>query len=275
VLYSEPLSKHTTFKIGGPVDVWAEPRDLDDMQALLEISKAEGLQVFLIGEGSNLLVSDKGLNAAAIHLGDLFQAGGSLQRFILNTIDAGYGGLEFMAGIPGTVGGAIRMNAGAGLKGPWISDFIEKIKVCDFSGGVRHIEKKELGFGYRQSGLKNYIVLEAEFNLEKTKDKRAVREEYKKFLAKKKEKQELSIASAGCVFKNPGDPQLSAAQLIEGCGLKGKAIGGAMISFKHANFIVNTGKATFENVVGLVEVIKDEVFKKYNITLETEIEILK
>lgn len=286
ILYDEPLYKHTSFRIGGPVRIWAEPIDMDDISGLLEISRVERLPLFVIGEGSNFLISDKGLDMIAISLKDSFglfkigerlsvQAGYGLQRFILNTIDAGYSGLEFMAGIPGTIGGAIRMNAGAGLNGPWISDFIDKIKVSDYTGRVRDIGKKDLKFGYRYSGLGDFIILEAEFVLEESKQRETSKQRYKKFLTEKKKKQELSIASAGCIFKNPKGSKSSAAQLIEGCGLKQKRVGGALVSEKHANFIVNLGKATFKDVMKLIELIRSEVLKRYNIALETEVEILK
>lgn len=275
LLHNEPLCKHTTFRIGGPVDMWAEPNDPEDLAAFLEAAKSDKLPVIIIGEGSNLLVSDKGLRAAAIHLGDSFQAGIGLQKFIMKTIQEGCCGLEFMAGIPGTMGGAIKMNAGAGLKGPWISDFIERARVCDYSGRDKWLEKKDLGFGYRDSGLRELVILEAEFNLKKLKDKEAVKKEYQKFLTEKKNRQELSRPSAGCVFKNPKGSALTAAQLIEGCGLKSKRIGGAMVSDKHANFIVNTGNASFNDVIELIELIKDNVFNEYGIKLEPEIEIWK
>lgn len=280
LLYSEPLCKHTTFRIGGPVDIWAEPRDPEDLISFLEAAKADKLPVIVMGEGSNLLVSDKGLKAAVIHLVD-FQAGQNLQRFILNMIDAGFSGLEFMAGIPGTLGGAIKMNAGAGLKGPWISDFIERAKVCDYFGRAKWLEKKDLRFGYRDSALRELIILEAEFNLAKAKNKENLKKEYRRLMEEKKDKQELSRPSAGCIFKNPDagangrSPLPTAARLIEGCGLKSKRIGGAMVSDKHANFIVNTGKASFNDVIELIELVKDSVFSKYGINLETEIEILK
>lgn len=275
LLYNEPLCKHTTFRIGGPVDMWAEPKNLYDLAVFCEASKSGKLPIIIIGEGSNLLVSDKGLNAAAIHLGGSFQGGTGLQKFIMKTIEEGFSGLEFMAGIPGTVGGAIKMNAGAGLKGPWISDFIERVKVYDYSGRAKWLQKKDLKFGYRDSGLKELIILEAEFNLGKDKNKENLKKEYRKFLEEKKDKQELSRPSAGCVFKNPKEPGLTAAQMIEGCGLKSKRIGDAMVSGIHANFIVNTGKASFNDVIELIELIKDDVFSEYGIKLKTEIEILR
>jgi len=287
VLLNEPLSKHTTLKIGGPVKIWAEAEDPDNLKGLLEISKTEGVPVFLIGSGSNILATDEGLDMMAISLKGLFGcckakeesvsagAGCGLQGFILDTIKSGYSGLEFMAGIPGTVGGAIKMNAGSGARGPWISDFMKQVTVCDSYGDIRHIGKSDLRFEYRSSGLKELIILEAEFNLDKSEDAATVGAGYKKFLEEKKNKQELSVPSAGCVFKNPGGFTLSAAQMIEACGLKGKRLGDAVISGKHANFIVNSGKATFSDISGLIELIRREVLKKYNINLETEIEILE
>jgi len=286
VLYNEPLCKHTTFRIGAPAKVWAEPQDLDDMISLLEISKAEGPPIFLIGEGSNLLVSDEGLDIMAVSLRRSFNflkisddkitsgAGCGLQKFILKTLGDGYSGLEFMAGIPGTVGGAIKMNAGSGLNGPWISNFIERLKVINHEGKTQYIEKRDLKFGYRESGLKGFIILEADFNLEGAKDKTVLLNEYERFLREKKSKQDLSTPSAGCVFKNPGGSNLSAGRLIEECGFKGKKVGDAMVSDRHANFIVNLGNATFKDVTGLVELIRSEVDKKFGIKLETEIEII-
>lgn len=286
ILQDEPLSKHTTFRIGGPVKVWAVAEGLDELTDLFEISKNEGLRILLIGQGSNLLISDRPLNRIAVSLGGAFTlfritpnrvscgAGCGLQKFILETLEGGYAGLEFMAGIPGSVGGAIRMNAGSGLNGPWISEFIECLKVIDFGGRIEYLSKRDLRFGYRRSNLNNCVIIEAEFNLKKIKDKIGLLNEYKKFLDEKKKRQEISLPSAGCVFRNPMDSKLSAGQLIEGCGLKGKRVGDAMVSMKHANFIVNLGKATFKDVMNLIDLIKDTVFKKYRVLLDTEIEIL-
>ena len=285
--HNEPFSRHTTFRIGGPAKIWAQPEGQDDLATLLEISKGQGMPVFLIGGGSNLLVSEEGLNIMAVSLRRAFNffkitkgkilcgAGCDLQKFILETLKCGYAGLSFMAGIPGTVGGAIKMNAGAGLEGPWISKFIERLKVMDEKGNIKLLEKSDLEFGYRRSNLRHFIILEAEFNLEGPKDKDALLNEYKKFLAEKRNKQELTMPSAGCVFKNPGMSGLNAARLIDECGLKGKTMGGAMVSAKHANFIVNLGKATFKDVINLIDLIKEEVLKKFDVELETEIEILQ
>ncbi|NQU74119.1 MAG: UDP-N-acetylmuramate dehydrogenase [Candidatus Omnitrophica bacterium] len=286
VLHNEPLRRHTTFRIGGRAKIWAEPKDLDDLMSLLEFAQAEGKPIFLIGEGSNLLIADRDLDIMAISLKGTFNfckidggkilcgAGYGLQKFILKTLGHGYSGLEFMAGIPGTVGGAIRMNAGAGLKGPWILNFVKRLKVITYEGKIRYREKDNLNFGYRKSNLSDLVILETEFSLKASRDKAALLSEYKRFLADKKKTQELLTPSAGCVFKNPGCPNLNSARLIEGCGLKGRKIGGAMVSDKHANFIVNSGKATFEDVMTLIDLIKEKVLKKHGVTLETEVEIL-
>ncbi len=286
ILYNEPLSRHTTFKIGGRAKIWAVAEDLDSLTGLLETARLEGLPVFLFGEGSNLLVSDRNLEMMAISLkGDFCLlrmakgriacgAGYNLQRFILNILELGRDGLEFMAGIPGTVGGAIKMNAGAGINGPWISDFVEGLTCVNPEGKIVHAGKRDLKFGYRESDIKDFIIVEADFNLKQSKDKNGSLDSYLKFLAQKKGKQELSVPSAGCVFKNPRGIGISAARLIEECGLKGRKMGGATVSTRHANFIVNTGKAKFRDVMNLIELIKKEVKNKCKADLETEIEII-
>ncbi|MBI4335867.1 MAG: UDP-N-acetylmuramate dehydrogenase, partial [Candidatus Omnitrophica bacterium] len=250
-----------------------EPDDTDDLRLLLDISRSEGIPLFLIGRGSNLLVSERGFEGIVVCLGNSFQAGLGLQGFIRAMIDKGYSGLEFMAGIPGTIGGAVKMNAGASLNGPCIFNFIERLKVCDPFGLIRHIEKKDLRFGYRESNLGDLIILEAEFNLT-IREREISRKAYDEYLARKKSGQELASPSAGCVFKNPGDSEMSAAQLIEGCALKGRRVGDAMVSPRHANFIVNAGKARFRDVVDLIELIEESVLKKYHIKLEREIKII-
>jgi len=253
----------------------------------MDIAREERLPVFPVGGGSNLLVSDQAINRMAVSLKGSFAsfsaengkilcgAGCNLQKFILGAIDMGFFGLEFMAGIPGTVGGALKENAGAGTGRPWISDFVERLEVCDAGGSIKKIDKRAAGFGYRTSDLGGLIILGAEFNLKQ--DAGACRDrlkEYKDFLAQKKAKQELSKPSAGCIFKNPKD-NMSAGALIDACGLKGKKIGGAMVSAKHANFIVNVKKAAFRDVMDLIELIREKVYQKYNVSLETEVKILK
>lgn len=282
----EPLCRHTTFRIGGPVELFAEPADIDDLAGIREFSRGEGIDIALLGGGSNILAADYRINKLAVCMGKHFNrivinqrsvscgAGCGLQQFISKALAGGYGGLEFMAGIPGSVGGAVAMNAGKGKDGPWISKFIKAVKVMDRDSKVYYLRGGELKFGYRESNLNDFIVLEAEFELKDGCDKTALKNEYRRILADKMEKQELSLPSAGCIFRNPVGTDYNAGQLIDECGLKGKRIGDAAVSMKHANFIVNMGKATFTDVTALIELIKGTVKKKRGIALELEIKIL-
>lgn len=283
----EPLCRHTTFKIGGPVEMFVEPVDTDDLKAVLGFSRGEGFDIMLIGAGSNILAADRRINRIAVSLAKNFTrvafnhglvscgAGCGIQQFILKTLESGYGGLEFMAGIPGSVGGAITMNAGKGTEGPWISKFIKTVKVMDKGGKSFYLSGGEFRFGYRESNLRDFIVLEAEFKLNPDCHETDLKEEYRKVLTEKMEKQELSLPSAGCVFKNPQAIGSSAGRLIDECGLKGKRVGDAMVSLKHANFIVNTGNATCNDVMQLIELIQKEVSEKFGVMLELEIQIIK
>jgi len=287
LLHNEPIAKHTTFRIGGPAKIWAEPQDFTDLKKLLEFSKSQGMGIFVIGGGTNILVSDEGLKSIALSLKKAFGyikitdekivcgSGTNLQSFVLHTIENGYCGLEFMAGIPGSIGGAVVKNAGSGLEGPWISDFIHRVRVLDPDGAIRSIAKEDINFSYRSSGLEDSIVLEVEFILKKAEAKSDAIREYQDYLNEKKSKQDLSSLSAGCVFKNPEGSEMSAASLIEKCDLKGKRVGDAVISEKHANFILNLGKASFADVVKLIELAKKTVKDKYKVELETELEIIR
>jgi len=286
VLFNEPLCRHTTLRIGGPAAVWAEPRDIDELASVFTTARRDAMPILVIGGGSNLLVSDQRLPLIAVSLKGAFGnceadeeavvvgAGCPLQKFILRAIGEGYAGLEFMAGIPGTVGGAIWMNAGAGLQGPWISDFLKGVEVLDANATLRYREAKEIGFGYRRSGLSGCVIVQAEFRLKRAAA--AGRTDiYKKFLDEKRRTQDLTSHSAGCIFKNPPDSGLSAAQLIDGCGLKGARVGDAMVSRIHANFIVNVKNATFVDATNLIEMVRDTVARERGIRLETEVEIIR
>ena len=180
----------------------------------------------------------------------------------------GLGGLEFLAGIPAAVGGALVMNAGGKTS---IGDFVEEVTVLDKDGQIRRLGKKEIIFRYRGSNIEKYIVLGAKLKLEKC-DKKEISQKIKKILAEKRQRQELDKPSAGCVFKNPPDD--SAGKLIDFSGLKGKKVGDAAVSVKHANFIINAGRATCDDVLKLMDMIKDKVKKDHNIELEPEIKIL-
>lgn len=291
VLYNEPMKRHTSFRVGGPAEVWVEPDNLDDLRTCIMTAKERNMPVFIIGGGTNLLVRDEGVkgmvismtspNMRKIYYGDVrvdVTSAATLGQFIRSSANNSLGGLEFLAGVPGTVGGAVAMNAGArhyGKKGVWasIGDFVEELKLMDYDGNTDILTKKELNFGYKSSGLKDLIITEVKFLLVK-EDKEDILNEYKNFLKKKKATQDLSLPSAGCVFKNPAESGQSAGELIDKCGLKGRRIGGALVSRKHANFIVNTGGATSEDIINLIDVVKKEVKDKFGIELALEIEIV-
>jgi len=279
--FCEPMHKHTTFRIGGPCDIWAGPQDLESLSEILKLCRYDSIPVMAVGNGSNLLVKDKGLKACLINLGsdsfkdikiedDVVKAGAglSLTKMLNILCDNGLGGFEFLTGIPATVGGALAMNAGGSAS---ISDFVEQVTVIDQKGQISDLEKKELVFRYRWSNLEKYIILRAKFKLKKSSHS-DVRDKMKKYLAEKVEKQELDKPSAGCVFKNPeGD---SAGRLIDASGLKGKNVGDAVISRKHANFIINKGNARCEDVLRLMDIIRDKVKKDHGVELEPEIKVL-
>jgi UDP-N-acetylmuramate dehydrogenase len=284
----EELSKRTSLKIGGWAQVWVEPADAQDLKKALAIVKKSKVPMFIMGNGSNVLASDSGFNGIVIHLGaasfkkvaihgGCVQAGAgySLPKLVRTACDKGLAGLESLVGIPGTVGGAVYMNAG-GYNNPMyrnIGEVLTAVKVMDYNGAVKTIKKDDLKLGYRSSNLDKYIILEAEFKLEKG-DRASLMASCGKFMRIKKEKQVLDKPNAGCFFKNPDNFQFTCGQLIDMLKLKGKTIGGAQISEKHANFIINKGNATCGDVLELVAFIKDSVKKNYGIDLELEVKVI-
>lgn len=283
VSLAEPLKMHTTFKIGGAAKVFIEPKDAQDLKTLLVSAQGKKLNFLIIGAGSNLLINDNGVKNPVIKLsnpsfkrifleGDTIVAGAgcSLNSLLKKAQGYSLSALEFLAGIPGTVGGALIMNAG--IPGKNIGDLVEDITVMDYNGSVKKINKVKAAFEYRASGLSKYIVLSARLKLFRSNEEK-IALAIKNYFIQRKVKQELTLPSAGCIFKNP--PKDSAGRLIDLCGLKGRMIGGACVSVKHANFIVNTGEAKAKDVLALMEVIGQEVKNKFNIILEPEIKIWK
>ncbi|OGW85051.1 MAG: UDP-N-acetylenolpyruvoylglucosamine reductase [Omnitrophica bacterium RIFCSPLOWO2_01_FULL_45_10] len=288
VIIGEPLRKHTTFRIGGSAYIWVEPHGARDLKKILRLAKSMKMPVFVIGNGSNILARDTGFKGIVIRLTALdfrriefkkdtvrVGAGYSLARLVLLSCEKGLGGLESLVGIPGTVGGAIYMNAG-GQASPMfknMGDSVTSVKAMDREGATKILKKKKLKFGYRCANLKGYIILEVRLKLKKD-DERILRSRCARFLKMKKVKQVLDIPSAGCVFKNPSGFQFTCGQMIDMLGLKGKRIGGAQVSTKHANFIINRGGATATDVLDMIEMIKEKVRENYNIELELEIEVV-
>ncbi len=288
VLINEKLTRHTTFKIGGPVDVWIEPSDSKELKAIYLFAKENNIPFIVIGGGSNLLVNDTGIKGIAVHLGSAgFKK--AVVRGTSVTVGAGYGiaalvrlccqegltGMESLVGIPGTVGGAIYMNAGGSANPIFknIGEYVASVKVMDSEGNIKTLKKEEIEFGYRRSSLEPYIILQVTFKLRK-EDKSILSSSCAKFLTMKKQKQALDVPSAGCVFKNPEGFQFTCGQLIDMLGLKGKRIGGAEISVKHGNFIINSKAATAQDVKALIDFVKTKVKENYGIDLELEIKVI-
>ena len=282
VKFDEPLSRHTSFKIGGPADIFVYPADEDDLLNVLRYSADHKMDAFMIGGGGKLLVGDKGFRGFVISLnapaftklifdGESVDGGCGIkiQELIKRAAEQNLGGLEFLAGIPGTLGGVVMMNAGWPAKA--VGDFVEEITA------VRGLEKIKLGkgafkFSYRSSNLEGAILISARLRLEK-KPKDRIEAEMNKNLEKKRQTQELGYPSAGSIFLNPSGSS-PAWELIDGCGLRGEAAGGAAVSEKHANFIVNRGKATASDVRKLIDGIQKKVFKEHQIMLKLEVKLI-
>ena len=284
ILQDEPLDRHTTLKVGPKADFWIEPRDREALKELIKRARQHKKDYLVIGFGSKLLIAKKRLGLA-IHLGsDAFTqvriegedliagSGASAAKLIRAALNSGLGGLEFLNGIPATVGGAVRLNAGVGYpERIEIGAFVRSLEVMDKSGRIKVLDKKALEFGYRYSSLDPYIILSARFSLFK-KRKQNIRVKMEKYWNYRLKTQELGYPSAGCVFKNPeGD---SSGRLIDACGLKGRRIGNALISRRHANFIVNLGQALPADVLSLMKLAQRQVNKKFKIKLEPEIQVI-
>jgi len=283
VFLDEPLSGHTTFRIGGLCNIWAEPKDEEDIKELLKFARVKKKNVFVLGKGSNVLAREKGFNGMVIHLGSknfrevhfngttLKSGAGTMLSYLINlACQNGLAGIQGLVGIPGTLGGAVYMNAG--YRGN-ISDSLEEIKVIDKSTGKKStIKKKNINFGYRHSVSDKYIILEATLKLKRDK-KNLLLQEKKHLLEIKRNEQPLDKLSAGCVFKNPPSG-IAAARYIDMLGLKGEVIRGAQISKKHANFIINTKKASSKDVLALISLMKKRVKTQFGVELIPEIKII-
>ena len=278
---NHPLRDKTAFKIGGRADFFSEPNDLRELKLVVSRAKENNIPVFVIGAGSNLLISDKGVKGLVIKLNSSYFRDVSLKG---NCIEAGSGvtllqliqfaknkslsGAEFLAGIPGTLGGALAMNAGCWGKS--IGDLVREVEVFDHSGNIKRIKSKEIKFGYRKTNLGNFIILSVVLKFRKS-SKDVIIRSIKEYILKRRNSQDLTFPNAGCIFKNP--QSLSAGRLIDLCGLKGKSMGGALISDKHANFILNKGNAKAKDVLKLMRLIQARVKKGFKVNLEPEIKI--
>ena len=283
VLLEEPMKRHTTFRIGGPAEVFVMPGNLEEVQRILEICRTEDLPYFILGNGSNLLVSDRGYRGVVIQLDRNFgevkvegteihaSAGALLSTIAVAARRASLTGFEFAGGIPGTLGGAVVMNAGA--YGGEMKDVLRKVMVMDQSGKVFEIPAEELQMGYRTSIIKTagYIVLGAVLSL-KEGNLEEIKMLTRKLSEQRTSKQPLEYPSAGSTFKRPEG--YFAGKLIMDSGLRGYRVGGAQVSEKHCGFVINTGDATAEDVRSLMKHGTEIVYAKFGVTLEPEVKFL-
>lgn len=287
IMQDEPMNKHTSFKIGGNADFFVKATTEEDVRNVLQICQNNNIPLTILGNGSNILVKDNGIkgitlkicidnidiqknenNQAIITVGAGFLLGKLAQILLQNSIS----GFEFASGIPGTIGGAVRMNAGA--YGSEFKDIVIETTCMNQEGKLIKLSNKEQDFEYRKSIFqkKEYIILETKLLLKTAQNSEDIKNKMTEYRNSRIEKQPIEFPSAGSTFKRGED--FITAKLIDECGLKGYTVGGAQVSTKHAGFVINTGNATAEDVIKLIEIIKKKVFEKFNKKIELEIEII-
>lgn len=281
--FNEPMAKHTSFRIGGPVEVMAFPKSREELAKLLKTSALLDCKTAILGAGTNVLAPDEGISGLVICLKDCLDgverldenhirvmSGVTMTRAAVFAANQGLGGMEFAHGIPGSVGGGVYMNAGA--YGGELCQIVESVEVMDMAGNLRRLSKEEMHFSYRHSILEEErgIVISADFTLE-PKPTEEIKARMKELMGKRSASQPLDLPSAGSAFKRPVGGY--AAALIDNAGLKGYQVGNAAISTKHAGFAVNLGGATAEDVKNLLRQVSEKVFENSGIRLEPEVRI--
>ena len=285
ILFDEPMSKHTTFKVGGPAECYMKIDDIKDLRNILKFAKNNDIKITVLGNGSNVLVLDKGIEGIVLNIrfnkmemlnfdGKIYAnigAGVKISIFGHLLLKNEITGFEELSGIPGTIGGAVKMNAGA--HGKEFKDIVNTVTCMDYDGNIKQFENKDMEFDYRRSMLKDkkYIVLEVGMQFEKGTEK-DIRQKMEEYATYRKEKQPIEYPSAGSTFKRGSD--YITAKLIDEAGLKGFSIGGAEVSEKHAGFIINKGNATAKDILELIEYVRNKIYEKYNKEIELEIEII-
>ena len=283
ILENELMSRHTTFRTGGPASLFLRPRTTEEIKGVLKLLKRAEVDFFILGNGSNLLVSDKGFDGVIISLANfadiniedetkvVAQAGAMNSSIAMLARDNSLTGFEFAAGIPGTIGGAMIMNAGA--YGGEMKDITSKVTVLSSDGEVIKLDNQAMKFGYRTSAIKgkNFVVLSAVLDLQKG-DNGEIAGKMQELALKRKEKQPLEYPSAGSTFKRPEG--YFAGKLIEDAGLRGFTVGGAAVSEKHCGFVINKGNATSADIYELIRRVQDKVYEDFSVKLEPEVIML-
>lgn len=285
ILKNEPMSKHTSFKIGGNADYFLKVTSIEELKNILKISKKYNMPITIVGNGTNLLVREGGIRGFVVKLelndfkikrttNDItitVESGMTLAALANIALKEEIAGLEFLSGIPGTIGGAIRMNAGA--YGSEMKDIVVKTRYMTYDGKIKTLDLDEHKFAYRSSIFSNLNVIIIDTTIKTIKGNRdEIEAKIKEFSASRREKQPLEYPNAGSTFKRKDG--VITAKLIDECGLKGYSVGDAEVSTKHAGFIINKGKATANDVLDLVEHVKKEIREKFNLEIELEILVL-
>lgn len=284
IKYNEPMKKHTTMRVGGPCDCMVEPSSIEEIQKILEYARKNNIKYYVIGNGSNLLVKDEGVHALIIKIANKFSevevngehikaySGCSVPKLSQIAKENSLSGLEFACGIPGSVGGGIRMNAGA--YGSEMVNVVEKVGFLDEDGKLNEIDGKDAHFTYRHSMFvenPKYIVVYAIYKLQNG-NKDEISKIMEENMNSRKQKQPIEYPNFGSVFKRPEG--YFVGKLVDECGLKGYKIGGAQVSTKHSGFMVNIEDATCKDVLDLIEYVKKKVYEKFNVKLQEEVVIL-
>lgn len=279
---NEPMKEHITFEVGGPADYYVQPESKEDLIDLIKFIKSENIPYYIIGNGSNLIIKDKGYRGVIIDLTKLnqikvnnniitAQTGAKLKDVAEISAQNGLSGYEFASGIPGTIGGAVRMNAGA-YDGEH-KYVVDSIEVIDEENKLKTLDNKDCHFSYRHSIIQEKPYIVTEVNLKLTPDdKEKIRNKIDDLNRRRKEKQPLEYPSAGSTFKRPKNN--FAGTLIDKCGLKGKRVGGAMVSTKHAGFVINYDQASAEDILNLIETVQKEVKRQAGVDIQPEVIVI-
>ena len=285
IKYNESMKKHTTMKVGGEAKVLVEPESVEEIKQVIDFAKENNIEYYVIGKGSNLLVSDDGVDGIVIKISSKFSdikvdgntiyatSGASMPLVSITAKNNMLSGFEFACGIPGTIGGGVKMNAGA--YGSEISNIITEITYLDEEGSIKTIKNEDAKFGYRDSIFKQndkLVILSAKFELEEKENNKEIEKIMNENNNSRRQKQPIELPNFGSVFKRP-EGHFVGPMIIE-CGLQGYKVGDAQVSTKHAGFIVNLGNATCKDVEELIEIIKEKVYEKFNVHLETEVQFI-